>query len=112
MGCDEEILGRVRRILSKRRGVAEKRMIGGLSFMINGKLCCGVNREGLLIRIGPEIREELLAERDVHPMNLGGRTVSSFVRVAPAAYETEAALAMWVKMGVRYALAASQRKSK
>jgi hypothetical protein len=55
-------------------------MIGGLSFMINGKLCCGVNRMGLLVRIGPEVRTRVLEQPNVRPMRLADRTVSNFVR--------------------------------
>lgn len=76
--------------------------------MVSGKLCCGVNRLGLLVRIGPEVRKRLLERRHVRPMKLAGRTVSSFVRVDPEAYRTDASLAKWVEMGVRYALVASR----
>ena len=107
MTWDEETAARVRRILSKRPHVVEKKMIGGLSFIIRGKLCCGVNRLGLLVRIGPEVRQKILEQPHVRPMKLGGRTVSSFERVDPEAYRSDAALAKWVEIGVRYALAAS-----
>jgi TfoX N-terminal domain len=89
-------------------GVSSKRMIGGLSFMVSGKLCCGVNRMGLLVRIGPEERKWVLEQPHVRPMKLGGRTVSSFVRIDPEAYRTDASLTKWILMGVRYALAASR----
>jgi TfoX N-terminal domain len=85
-------------------------MIGGLSFMVSGKLCCGVNRMGILVRIAPEMREQMLRQPHVRPMKLSGRTISSFVRVEPEGYRTDAALAKWVQMGVRFALAASRRK--
>jgi TfoX/Sxy family transcriptional regulator of competence genes len=109
MSWDEETVARVRRILAKRRRVVEKRMIGGLSFMVGGKLCCGANRTGLLVRVGPEVRKRVLEQPHVRPMKLAGRTVSSFVRVDPEAYRTDTALAKWVQMGVRYALAASRK---
>ena len=85
-------------------------MIGGLSFMVSGKLCCGVNRMGILIRIDPEMREQMLRQPHVRPMKLAGRTISSFVRVEPEGYRADAALAKWVRMGVRFAIAASRRK--
>jgi hypothetical protein len=71
--------------------------------MISGKLCCGVNRMGLLVRIGPEVRQQILEHPHVRPMKLAGRTVSNFVRVDPEAYRADAALAKWVQIGVRYA---------
>ena len=109
MGWDEQTVDRVRRLLSKRRSVAEKRMIGGLSFMVSGKLCCGVNRMGLLVRVEPGVRKRMLEQPHVRQMTLAGRTVSSFVRVDPEAYRTDAALAKWVQIGVKYALAASRK---
>jgi hypothetical protein len=111
MPYDETTVERIRRILSRRRGVVEKKMIGGLSFMVSGKLCCGVNRVGILIRIDPEMRDEMLAQPYVRPMKLSRRTISSFVRVEPEGYRTDAALAKWVRMGVSFALAASRRKA-
>ena len=109
MRWDDETVERVRRILSKKHRFIEKRMIGGLSFLVGGTLCCGVNRLGLLVRIGPEVRKRVLEKPHVHPMNLAGRTVSSFVRVDPEAYCTDAALAKWLQGGVKYALAASRK---
>jgi TfoX/Sxy family transcriptional regulator of competence genes len=110
MSWDEETAERVRRILSKRRRIVEKKMIGGLSFMVSGKLCCGVNRMGLLVRVGPEVRKRMLEQPHVRQMELAGRTVSSFVRVDPEAYRTDAALAKWIQIGVRYALATSRKE--
>lgn len=112
MAYDESTVERIRRILSRRRGVAEKKMIGGLFFLVGSKLCCGVNRMGLLVRIGPEVRERVLEQSHVRPMRLGDRTVSNFVRVAPEGYRTDAALVKWVRMGVGFALAAARSSQK
>jgi hypothetical protein len=111
MSWDDRTVERIRRILRKRPDVVEKKMIGGLSFLVSGKLCCGVNRMGLLLRIGPEVRRRLLDQRHVRPMKLGGRTIASFVRVDPVAYRTDAALTKWVRIGVRYALAAHDKEA-
>jgi hypothetical protein len=64
---------------------------------------------GLLVRIGPKVRQEILEHPHVRPMKLASRTVSSFVRVDPEAYRSDAALAKWVEIGVRHALAASRK---
>jgi len=85
-------------------------MIGGLSFMVSGKLCCGVNRMGILVRIAPEMRKQMLGQPHVLLMKLAGRTISSFVRVEPEGYRTDAALAKWVRTGVSFAVSASRRK--
>ena len=79
--------------------------------MVRGKLCCGVNRWGLLVRVEPGVRKRMLEHPHVRQMKLAGRTVSSFVRVDAEAYRTDAALAKWVQIGVRYALAASRKEA-
>jgi len=73
-------------------------------------LCCGINRRGLLVRVGPKVRKRLLKHPHVHSMELAGRTVSSFVRVDPEAFRTDTVLAKWVQIGVRHALAASRKE--
>lgn len=78
--------------------------------MVGGKLCVGVNRVGILVRIAPEMREQMLGQPHVRPMKLSGRTISSFVRVEPEGYRTDAALAKWVRLGVSFAVAASRRE--
>src|SRR5438445_9792150 len=104
MGYDEKTAERVRQILSGRRDVVEKRMIGGLSFMVDGSLCCGVTSEGLMVRVGPDGGEGTLAQAHVRSMEFGGRPLAGFVLVDPEGYQDEAALAAWVQWGVDFAL--------
>ena len=104
MGYDEKTAERVREILSGRGDVVEKRMIGGLSFLVNGSMCCGVTSEGLMVRVGPEGREEALAQAHVRPMEFGGRPLAGFVLVDPEGYQDAAALATWVQHSVDFAL--------
>jgi TfoX N-terminal domain len=102
MGYDAAAAERVRRVLSARQGVVEKRMVGGRSFMVNGHMCCGVTGDALLVRVGAEVRAWALAQPHVRPMELGGRTLSGFVRVDPAGYPDDAALATWVQRGLDF----------
>ena len=79
----------------------EKKMMGGLCFIVKGGMCCSVSgRGGLLVRIDPENQEQLLREPYVQPMEMGARTMKGFVRVAPDAYRTQALLRKWVMVGV------------
>ena len=103
MGYDQATAERVRRILSGRRGVAEKRMVGGISFLVDGRMCCGVTSSGLMVRVGPDERERVLARRHVRPMAFGGRPLAGFVEVDPRAYRTDAALTAWVQRGIDFA---------
>lgn len=103
MGYDERTAERVRRILAGRRDVAEQRMIGGLSFMVGGSMCCGVTRGGLMVRVGSgEAYERTLAEPHVRPMEFAGRRLAAFVLVAPEGYPTDAELAAWVQRGLDF----------
>lgn len=104
MGYDEKTAERVRQVLSGRDDVVEKRMIGGLSFLVNGSMCCGVTSDGLMVRVGPEARERTLAEPHVRPMEFGGRPLAGFVRVDAEGYQTEDALAAWIQRGIDFAL--------
>jgi len=103
MAYDERTAERVRKVLSSRRDVVEKKLMGGLCFMVKGKMCCSVSgRGGLLIRVGAAVREAILREPHVSPMEMAGRTMSGFVRVAPEGYRTEAALRNWIERGVDF----------
>ncbi len=102
MGYDEKTAERVRRILSGRCDVVEKRMVGGLSFMVNGTMCCGVTRNGLMVRVGAEAREWALAQPQVRPMEFGGRSLAGFVCVEPEGYQSDASLAAWVQRGIDF----------
>ena len=62
MGYDKDTAERVRRLLSGRRNVVEKKMIGGLCFMVNGSMCCGISSTALMVRVGPEASERALAQ--------------------------------------------------
>jgi len=101
MAYDEKTAERVRRVLAGRRGVVEKKLMGGLCFMLKGGMCCSVSgRGGLLVRVGGEAHEQMLAEPHVQPMEMRGRMMTGFVRVAPDGYRTDAALKKWVERGI------------
>jgi TfoX/Sxy family transcriptional regulator of competence genes len=103
MAYDEKTAGRVRKLLSVRPDVVEKKMMGGLCFMVKGRMCCSVSgRGGLLIRVGSDAQQAMLGEPHVQPMEMRRRLMTGFVRVAPEGYRTEAGLKKWVKRGVDY----------
>jgi TfoX/Sxy family transcriptional regulator of competence genes len=112
MAYDEKTAERVRRALSHRRDVVEKKMMGGLSFMVKGGMCCSVSgRGGLLVRVGAEAHERMLGEPHVQPMGMGRRVMTSFVRVAPEGYRTDAALKKWIERGLDAAAALKAKPS-
>lgn len=77
-------------------------MVGGLSFMVNGSMCCGVTGTALMVRVGPEARERALAQPHVRPMEFAGRPLAGFVCVEPGGYATDAALESWVQQGIDF----------
>jgi TfoX/Sxy family transcriptional regulator of competence genes len=99
---DPEAAERVRRVLASRDGVVEKRMVGGLSFLVNGTMCCGITGRALMVRVGAEGREQALREPHVRPMQLGARTLSGFICVEPAGFAADDALATWVQRGLDF----------
>jgi TfoX/Sxy family transcriptional regulator of competence genes len=102
LNYDPEAAERVRQVLSGRDGVVEKRMVGGLSFLVNGNMCCGITNRALMVRVGAEGRERALQEPHVRPMQLGGRALSGFIRVDPAGFAADDALASWVQRGLDF----------
>ncbi|HLJ16009.1 MAG TPA: TfoX/Sxy family protein [Bryobacteraceae bacterium] len=103
MGYDETTAERVRRILSGRRDVVEKKMVGGLSFLVNGRMCCGVTSTGLMIRVGPAAYDRVVAQPHVRPIKFGGRPLGGFVCIDPEGYRTGKALTKWVQRGIDFA---------
>ena len=114
MAYDEQLAERIRRGFGQCKvPFEEKRMMGGLCFMVDGSMCCSVSgRGGLLVRVGTEAREQMMSEPHVQPMGMGGRTMSGFVRVAPEGYRTGAALRKWVERGIAAARLARASSAK
>jgi TfoX/Sxy family transcriptional regulator of competence genes len=110
MGYDQKTAERVRRILSGRPDVAEKKMVGGLSFSIKGAMCCGVTSTGLMVRVGADARDQVLAQPHVRPMEFAGRPLAGFVRIDPSGYRTEKQLASWVERGIEFASSLPSKK--
>ena len=102
LSFDPEAAARVRRLLSGRGDVVEKKMVGGLSFLVNGNMCCGITGLALMIRVGAESREQALREPHVQPMLLGGRVLSGFICIEPEGYAADDALASWVQRGLDF----------
>ena len=102
MNYDPGAAERVRQVLSNRDGVVEKRMVGGLSFLVNGNMRCGITDRALMVRVGAKGREQALQEPHVRPMQLGGRTPSGFICVGPAGFAADGALASWVQRGLDF----------
>lgn len=104
MPHDESLVRRVRRLLADQSGVVEKKMFGGLTFMLQGNMCCGVTGDKLVVRVGPDQYEEALAQPGVRPMDFTGRPLKGFVYASAEACASDDALQDWVTRAVEFAL--------
>jgi TfoX/Sxy family transcriptional regulator of competence genes len=102
LSYDPEAAERVRQLLSAHDGVVEKKMVGGLSFLVNGNMCCGITGTELMVRVGADGREQALREPHVRAMQFAGRALSGFVCVEPAGFASDDALAQWVQRGLDF----------
>jgi TfoX/Sxy family transcriptional regulator of competence genes len=104
MTFDPDLANRIRELLAAQRGVEEKRMFGGLAFLINGNMAVAANRSGgLLVRVAPEDAEQLLNREHVERMVMGGREMRGWLRVDAAGVRTKRQLQGWVSRGIGYA---------
>ncbi len=78
-------------------------MFGGIAFMLNGHMCCGVTRHDLMVRVGPDAYEDSLARPHARPMDFTGRPMKGMVYVGPGGCEDDDDLRAWVDRGVAFA---------
>lgn len=104
MAYDEDLANRVRELLAPQKGVDEKKMFGGLAFLINGNMAVAVSgRGGLMVRVPPAETDKLMAREHVEPMVMAGRETRGWLRVAAAGVTTKRQLQSWVTRGTDYA---------
>jgi TfoX/Sxy family transcriptional regulator of competence genes len=103
MAFNELLANRIRVALARRRGVSEKKMFGGVAFLANGHMFCGVNRDDVVVRVGPDAWAKALSRKHARPMDFTGRPLSGYVYVAPPGVRTAASLKTWVDQGLRFA---------
>jgi TfoX/Sxy family transcriptional regulator of competence genes len=103
MAYSEELATKVRTALkAHKNNLEEKKMMGGLTFMLNGKMCCGILKDDLMLRISPEQYEDALKRPHAREMDFTGRPMKGFVFVAPRGYESAKDLKYWVNLAVDY----------
>jgi hypothetical protein len=104
MAYDTELADRIRELVAAERGVEEKRMFGGLAFLINGNMSVAASGQGgLLVRVPPADTDKLVAREHVESMVMSGREARGWVRVSVDGVKTKRQLQAWVRRGVDYA---------
>jgi TfoX/Sxy family transcriptional regulator of competence genes len=103
MPFDEQLAERIRVLTRDRPDIGERKMFGGLAFLLRGHMCCGIVGSDLMVRVGPDELENALANAHVRPMDFTGRPSKGMVYVAPAGIRTASALRKWIGRGIRFA---------
>jgi len=102
MAFDEALAERIRQGLTRKKGIEEKKMFGGIGFLLNGNMLVGVWKDSLIVRLGPEEGEAALKEPLVSEFNITGRAMKGWVLVAPEAVEADDELKGWVQPAVKF----------
>ena len=102
MAYDDVLAERVRDLLASRSDVVEKRMFGGLCFMVSGHMCCGPHGTDLMVRVGKPAWEAALREPGAREMDFTGKSLKGMVWVSGEALEDDAALEAWVQRGLDF----------
>jgi hypothetical protein len=110
MAYDEALAARVRAALGERGDLVEKRMFGGVGYLVRGNMACGVHGDRVIVRVGPEAYEAALADPHTRPFDLTGRPMTGWVTVGPEGYAIDTALAEWILRGVSFALTLPAKK--
>ena len=109
MAYDELLEQRVRRFFDGNKVKHDaKKMMGGLCFMVNGKMCVGVEKDRLMARIGPDAYEKALKRKGCRPMDFTGRPMRGFVFVEPEGLKSEKDLRFWLELALAYNPAAEK----
>lgn len=103
MSFDEAVAQRVRSVLARRKGITERKMFGGLAFLLHGNMCCGVLQDQLVLRLGAEGVSDALREPHTRLMDFTGKPMKTMVYVAPLGFADDGQLAAWVKRALAFA---------
>ena len=104
MAYDEGLAQRIRDTLVDQDGLVEKKMFGGVAFMVHGNMACGVVKEDLMVRVGPDAYDEALDQDSARPMDFTGKPMRGMIYVDSNGLEEEDDLTGWVQRGVDFAL--------
>ena len=112
MSYNEHLANRVRELLYSKKNVIEKKMMGGLTFMLNDKMCVGIVHDDLMVRINPKVYESALEKTGCREMDFTGRPMKGFVFVAPEGTKSKKDLEYWIKLALDFNKKAKSSKKK
>jgi TfoX/Sxy family transcriptional regulator of competence genes len=103
MPYDKGLAQRIQEILEESTGFEEKKMFGGICYLVNGNMACGVYKDYLIVRVGPDAYKNALAKLHAKEFDITGRPLKGWVMVSEHGYDDDAALHDWVRMGLDFA---------
>jgi TfoX/Sxy family transcriptional regulator of competence genes len=113
MAYDEKLADRTREIISRtHKRVVEKKMFGGICFMVNGKMCVGVEKKRMMVRLDPDIYEDVIEKDGVAPMDFTGKVMKGYVFVDIDSLTTEKKLGYWLGVALEFNKKAKASKKK
>ena len=102
MPYDETLAARVRRLLGARKNLTEKKMFGGVGFLLDGNICCGVWKEFLILRLGEDAARQVLAGEHARPFDITGRPMRGWAMIEPAGWQDNPRLRRWVSWAAEF----------
>jgi TfoX/Sxy family transcriptional regulator of competence genes len=112
MAYDERLAERILESLANRKGVVEKKMFGGVAFMLKDKMFVGIIKDDLMVRVLLEREEEALDRPHARPMDFTKRPMKGFIYVAPDGIKSKKLLDSWIDLGIEYVLKSPPKKKK
>lgn len=102
MAFDEALASRIRHGLARRKGIEEKKMFGGIGFLVNGNMCVGVWKDSLIVRLDPDECDDALKEPYVKEFDITGRPMKGWLLVAPAGVAADEQVHAWLKRAIQF----------
>lgn len=102
MPFDENLAARIRTAVARKKGIEEKKMFGGIGFLLNGNMLVGVWKDSLIVRLGEEEGEAALLEPHVRPFDITGKAMKGWAMVAPEGIEGDDQLKGWIQRAVKF----------
>jgi len=102
MAFDEKLAACIRKALARKKGVEEKKMFGGICFMLNGNMLVAVWKDSLIVRLGDEQGKEALLEPHVKPFDITGKPMKNWVLVMPEGIEDDGQLKAWIQRAAKF----------
>ena len=103
MAYNETLALRIRKHIAGHAGIVEKKMFGGVGFLLHGNMCCGVHRDSMIVRLSPDETDAALTRPHVRVFDLSGRPMKGWLLVDAPALTTETRLQKWIDVAVAYA---------